>query len=372
MWKVSLSAAVDIIEWATDFWNQRINEVFQFLITPPPDLFAESGGTSVVWNAIETIHGALMPVAISILAIMFLASVIKATTDIQQLQSGTTISRHAISFVIAYAVTRGSLFIFKAIIAVMQELVNATWQVTTGTTMKDKMLTSSKLPASIASQINNAGTWDKIIYVVVCFVAAIAIVIIAVKILLTVYARFFKIYMYVAVAAVPLTFFVSQEHRQTAWRFVKSFMALLLVGVLIIVACVIYYAVSDYFLPEGIISEPGPEVPIELPVYESEIQYLEEKGCTVDIYTIYEPRNAYPEYNPSNNYKLSRWLLDNGLYDEYTAIFGYYNQYQEIPSTPSTDRKAVFMYLGWRVFTMFILVATIQAADNISKEMISG
>lgn len=369
MWKVSLSAAVDIIEWATDFWNQRINEVFQFLITPPPDLFAESGGTSVVWNAIETIHGALMPVAISILAIMFLASVIKATTDIQQLQSGTTISRHAISFVIAYAVTRGSLFFFKAIIAVMQELVNATWQVTTGTAMKDKMLTSSKLPASVATQINSAGTWDKIIYVVVCFVAAIAIVIIAVKILLTVYARFFKIYMYVAVAAVPLTFFVSQEHRQTAWRFVKSFMALLLVGVLIIVACVIYYAVSDYFLPEGIISEPEPEPPVDLPVYESEHQYLEEKGYW-DTMSFISDIEDY-EYNPSENNILSSWLIYHHFYDEYVKIFGYTNEY-ETPPASLIGRKAVFMYLGWRVFTMFILVATIQAAENISKEMISG
>lgn len=366
MFVTTMSAAVDILEWANSWWNTRIGEAFEFLTTSPPNLFSSSGGESAVWGAMESIHSALLPVAITILAIIFLLSIIRSSTDFQQMQSKETMLRHLTQFVFAYTIMRGSLFIFKAIIALMQGLVTAAWTWTTGKNIQGGAMVSQKLPATVVSKINNAGTWDKIIYVVVCFIIALAIFVISIRILLVVYSRFFKIFMYVAVSSVPLTFFASPEHRHTAWRFIKSFMALLLVGVLIIISFVIYYMVSYNFAP--------PITPPQEPtITMSPTEYLDLHGCPEDArkqsYHGSGLIQSLIPYGTGANSNLTTWLRGQGLYSEYVNV---YDKYNNEPDTSAEDRQEVFIYLGWRVFSMFILMSIVGASEQISKEMIAG
>lgn len=363
----TMSAAVDILEWANSWWNARIGEAFEFLTTSPPHLFSATEGESVVWGAMESIHSALLPVATTILAIIFLMALVKSTTDFQQLQSKETMMRHLTQFVFAYTIMRGSLFIFKAIIAIMQQLVNAAYSWATGRNLKGGALVSQSIPDSIATKINNAGTWDKIIYVIVCFIMALAIFVISIRILLIVYSRFFKIFMYVAVSSVPLTFFASAEHRHTAWRFIKSFMALLLVGVLIIVSFVIFYLVGNHFAPSptALVEEERPFTPP---------QFLKHHNCPADKVNNY-PEDFYdPVYDTSVNNVLKQWLTNNELYDDYHAIYMYWQGvlYEDSPSSTAADRQEVFIYLGWRVFAMFMLMSIVGSSEQIAKEMIAG
>ncbi len=358
----TMSAAVDILEWANSWWNARIGEAFEFLTTSPPYLFSATEGESVVWGAMESIHSALLPVATTILAIIFLMALIKSTTDFQQLQSKETMMRHLTQFVFAYTIMRGSLFIFKAIIAIMQQLVNAAYSWATGRNLSGGALVSQTIPDSIATRINNAGTWDRIIYVIVCFIMALAIFVISIRILLIVYSRFFKIFMYVAVSSVPLTFFASAEHRHTAWRFIKSFMALLLVGVLIIVSFVIFYLVGNHFAPPAV--EPSEEVvPPTLP------SYLASHGCPDDV--LNQGYDGMADYDVNSNEALKDWLISKGLYNEYLEIYRYWTV-GHWEDDSAADRQEVFIYLGWRVFAMFMLMSIVGSSEQIAKEMIAG
>ncbi|HPY63808.1 MAG TPA: hypothetical protein PL100_01025 [Bacillota bacterium] len=357
----TMSAAVDILEWANSWWNARIGEAFEFLTTSPPHLFSATEGESVVWGAMESIHSALLPVATTILAIIFLMALVKSTTDFQQLQSKETMMRHLTQFVFAYTVMRGSLFIFKAIIAIMQQLVNATYAWATGRNLSGGALVSQTIPASVAMKINNAGTWDKIIYVIVSFIMALAIFVISIRILLIVYSRFFKIFMYVAVSSVPLTFFASAEHRHTAWRFIKSFMALLLVGVLIIVSFVIFYLVGNHFVPDS----PPDETP-DLPTLNA---FLHEHNCPDEVTWMTYRGTKFQTLNPRFNPNLRKWLEDNGLYNEYCELW---DAWQTDPVSSAADRQEVFVYLGWRVFSMFMLMSIVGSSEQIAKEMIAG
>ena len=58
--------------------------------------------------------------------------------------------------------------------------------------------------------------------------------------ILTVYGRFFKLYMYVAIAPVPLSSFAGEETSQVGKSFIKSFIAVCLEGAIIVLACIIY------------------------------------------------------------------------------------------------------------------------------------
>lgn len=360
MFMTTLSAAVDILEWANGWWNARLGEAFEFLTTPPPNIFSSTAGESFVWRAMESIHSALLPAATTILAIIFLASIIRSTTDFQQTHSKETMMRHVTQFVFSYTVMRSSLMLFKGIIWLVQDLVNAAWRWTTGRDIQGSVTVYERLPSGVTSRMNSAGTWDKIIYVILAFVMALAIFVISIRILLIVYSRFFKIFVYVAISAVPLTFFASAEHRHTAWRFIKSFLALLLAGVIIIVASIIYFAVLEAISPEDSTSDPPPISS------QSPYMWLVDHGCPDDvIYTGYGHYRT-PELDPNANPALRDWLSENLLTEIYQEI---HDAYYQTPDA-SAARQEIFVYLGWRVFMMFLLMSIISSSEQLAKEMI--
>lgn len=58
--------------------------------------------------------------------------------------------------------------------------------------------------------------------------------------ILLVYGRFFKIYLYVAIAPIPLSTFVGEPTSQIGKSFIKGFCAVCLEGAIIILACIIF------------------------------------------------------------------------------------------------------------------------------------
>ena len=62
---------------------------------------------------------------------------------------------------------------------------------------------------------------------------------------LTVYSRFFKLYIATAIAPVPLASFAGQPSSSIGMAFVKSYAAICLEGCVIVLACVIFSAFAS-------------------------------------------------------------------------------------------------------------------------------
>lgn len=58
--------------------------------------------------------------------------------------------------------------------------------------------------------------------------------------ILSVYGRFFKIYLYTALAPIPLSTLAGEPTSQIGKNFIKSFCAVCLEGAIIILACIIF------------------------------------------------------------------------------------------------------------------------------------
>ena len=58
--------------------------------------------------------------------------------------------------------------------------------------------------------------------------------------ILTVYGRFFKLYLYTAIAPIPLSTFAGEPSQNVGKSFVKSYSAVCLEGAIIILACIIF------------------------------------------------------------------------------------------------------------------------------------
>lgn len=58
--------------------------------------------------------------------------------------------------------------------------------------------------------------------------------------ILTVYGRFFKLYLYTAIAPIPLSTFAGEPSQQLGKSFIKSYCAVCLEGAIIVLACIIF------------------------------------------------------------------------------------------------------------------------------------
>lgn len=58
--------------------------------------------------------------------------------------------------------------------------------------------------------------------------------------ILTVYGRFFKLYLYTAIAPIPLSSLAGEHTQNIGISFIKSYCAVCLEGVIIVLACVIF------------------------------------------------------------------------------------------------------------------------------------
>lgn len=96
------------------------------------------------------------------------------------------------------------------------------------------------MPDELTEAITDCGFWQAIPLWAVTLIGSLFITVLSIILILTVYGRFFKIYMYAAIAPIPLSTFAGEPMQHTGIAFLKSFVAVCLEGAIIILACIIF------------------------------------------------------------------------------------------------------------------------------------
>lgn len=76
----------------------------------------------------------------------------------------------------------------------------------------------------------------------ITFIGSLFITIMSFIIILTVYGRFFKLYIYTAISPIPLATFAGEPTQSIGISFLKSYAAVCLEGAIIVLACIIFSA----------------------------------------------------------------------------------------------------------------------------------
>ena len=96
------------------------------------------------------------------------------------------------------------------------------------------------LPGEVQSAIENVGFLASIPLWLVTILGSLFITVLSFVMILTVYGRFFRIYMYTALAPLPLASFAGESTQSVGISFIKSYVGVCLEGAVIVLACVIY------------------------------------------------------------------------------------------------------------------------------------
>lgn len=140
-----------------------------------------------------------------------------------------------VRFALAKAVVTYGLELMMALFSIVQGVIST---IMTAASMGTAQQTV--LPAEIVTAIEDCGFWESIPLWAVALIGGLFITILSFIMILSVYGRFFKLYIYTAIAPVPLATFAGEPSQQVGKSFLKSYAAVCLEGAIIVLACIIF------------------------------------------------------------------------------------------------------------------------------------
>ena len=99
---------------------------------------------------------------------------------------------------------------------------------------------STTLPQEMIDTIENCGFFESIPLWAVTLIGGLLVTVLSFILIMTVYGRFFKLYMYTALAPIPLSTFAGEPSQSVGKSFIRSYSAVLLEGAVILLACIIF------------------------------------------------------------------------------------------------------------------------------------
>ena len=171
------------------------------LLTENPATFKGGG----IWRIMTNINDALTAIAYGLLVLFFAAGIIKTCGSFTDLKK----PEHVLKAFIRFALAQGAI--------------------TYGMEL-------------IVDKIESVGMLESIPLWIVTLLGSLLITVLSFVMILTVYGRMFKIYMYTAIAPIPISSFAGEPTQSIGKNFLRSYVGVCLEGAIIALACIIYSA----------------------------------------------------------------------------------------------------------------------------------
>ena len=221
---------VQNLENALDTWNEKLSEIWGLLTQSPQDF--KGGG---IWEVIIDINSAVQAIGYALLVLFFVIGMVKTCSSFVDVKK----PEHALKLFIRFALAKGlvtygmelMLALFDIVQGVISTIINsAGLAANSDTTLPDEMVTA----------IEECGFFESIPLWAVTLIGSLFITVLSFILILTVYGRFFKIYMFTALAPIPFSTFAGEPTQNVGRSFIKSYCGVLLEGAVIILACIIF------------------------------------------------------------------------------------------------------------------------------------
>lgn len=221
---------VQNLQTALETWNSKFAELWSIL-TQSPEAF--KGGA--IWNIVVNIHGALQAIGYALLVLFFVIGVVKTCGSFAEVKKPEHALKLFIRFAIAKIVITHGMELLMKLMEIMHGVISGIMSAS-GVVAGN----STVLPPGMINVIENCGFWESIPLWAVTLIGGLFITVLSFIMIMTVYGRFFKIYMYAAIAPIPLATFAGEPTQNVGKTFLKSFCAVLLEGGIIVLACIIF------------------------------------------------------------------------------------------------------------------------------------
>ena len=215
---------------ALSTWNDKLAEIWS-LLTESPQTF--KGGQ--VWGVMTGIHGALQAIGYALLVLFFVVGVVKTCGSFTEVKR----PEHALKIFIRFAIAKGvvtyGLELMMALFNIIQGVISTIMQTAGFGSTEDAVL-----PDEIIEAVEDCGFFESIPLWAVTLIGGLFITVLSFIMIMSVYGRFFRLYLYTAIAPIPLSSFAGEPSQNIGKSFLKSYVAVCLEGAIVVLACIIF------------------------------------------------------------------------------------------------------------------------------------
>lgn len=297
---------------ALSFFSAMMKTIYDILTINP---FTYKGGA--VWSATEGIYDALCGTALSLLVIFFMMGLFTEIKEaiVHQRTGGFYYMFIILGFVVAIVLSGkyllalafwiGKELIDKVVIRNGVNIIDVSWV---------------EIPDAVVNLTTGLSIQNGMVFWVVTLFAALIVMVSTFTILLTVYGRLFNIYLHISMAPLAFSCISSRKMEHHLEAYIKSFVGVLLEGVVIIAVCIIFSAFAGNF----------------------------------DIYKPVE-QSAETEWQPDH-------VLD---YENVPVIEDNLNPFDK---DDGEKAEKLWLYIGETMFLYLLMASTIKGADTFVKQ----
>ena len=221
---------VQNLDNALETWNEKLAEIWT-LITQSPQQF--KGGT--IWNVIVNINGAVQAIGLALLVLFFVVGVMHTCGSFAETKRPETALKLFIRFALAKGVVTYGMELMLALFNIVQGLISTIMTAAGFGTAQQTVL-----PPEIVTAVEDCGFFESIPLWAVTLIGGLFVTVLSFVMIMTVYGRFFKLYLYTAISPVPLATFAGEPTQNVGVSFIKSYAAVCLEGAIIVLGCIIF------------------------------------------------------------------------------------------------------------------------------------
>lgn len=227
---MSKNWVVQNLQNALNTWNSKLGEIWS-LITQTPENFKGGG----IWAVIKNIHNTVQAISFSLLVLFFILGVMRTCVNLTEVKKPEHALKLFLRFIIAKGVVTYGLDLLLTIFKIIQGITSKIM-----TTAGLGNVTKTVLPDTIVKSIEKCGLFESIPLWAVTLIGGLLITVLSFIMIMSVYGRFFKLYLYTALAPIPFSTLAGESTQQVCKSFLKSYCAVCLEGAIVVLACIIF------------------------------------------------------------------------------------------------------------------------------------
>lgn len=243
------------LQSAFNTWNEKLTEIWSLVTTTPQEF---RGGD--IWNTIVAINDGLQAFGYGLLVLFFAMSVFRSAASFRDFQRPEFALRHFIRFLAAKVAVGNAMELMTAVFSICGGVVQSVMSSIGGMSAA-----GVSMPQEIIDAINEVGFLQSIPLWLVTVFGSLFITALSFILIMSVYGRFFRLYMYTALAPLPLAAFAGEDTSFMGKAYLKSYIGVCMEGAVIVLACLIFSA----FMSSG-----APVVDTSLSVVTMSWQYV--------------------------------------------------------------------------------------------------
>lgn len=221
---------VQNLENALETWNEKLAEIWQLITTTLQDF--KGGG---IWSVIVNINGAVQSIGLALLVLFFVAGMVKTCGSFTEVKK----PEHALKLFVRFAIAKGAITYGMELMLALFNIVQGTISTIMGSAGFSTPQ-QTVLPPELITSVEECGFFESIPLWAVTLIGGLFITVMSFILIMTVYGRFFKLYMYTALAPIPLSTFAGEPSQNVGKSFIKSYCAVCLEGAVIVLSCIIF------------------------------------------------------------------------------------------------------------------------------------